>query len=534
MFSEMRGLKMKFELKKVYNRILLVLVIIQFLIICIVNFTRSYHLLDYDSSLAIRHAVEMWDKGLFLDNYTYTTSLEIDSVPFFAAPIFRATGNLNLSLGIVHLVFYGIFFYILYDIIRRLKLSSDAFLLGVLMIFTPYTYGQLEWSNMLFISAGQYEFRVLLVFVLFDVLLVCRTKKFYQSYIGISGMILTFWVSLSSGNYILYMVLFPCILQIGYGILKRQRINWKSNENLMIIVYILVAIIGWRIRDSFVDNFQHSNFTLISAKNFISNFFNCILGVFLLLGGVSGIEKIDALSIQGIAALTRLFFTGGCIIFSIVYFARKEKVENIEILVEYMLAVFGVNIFVLLAINTKYGSEFFEYRYHLMWIVLWIFFIAVLIGGELISYINKWTRCFLQYGVLLLLFLINISGFWNIFHYGNLEQIAKFLKYANVYDAEIIYLGEWPAESHILRVFDMERYYASFSWKDEMMKIDTYDYYQYDKDNYNDDVATLLICDMDMVNMMPRELMKEYDMVGSEPEYVVYYAPNNYIREFCK
>ena len=48
----------------------------------------------------------------------------------------------------------------------------------------------------------------------------------------------------------------------------------------MIIVYILVAIIGWRIRDSFVDNFQHSNFTLISAKNFISNFFNCILGVF--------------------------------------------------------------------------------------------------------------------------------------------------------------------------------------------------------------------------------------------------------------
>ena len=75
------------------------------------------------------------------------------------------------------------------------------------MIFTPYTYGQLEWSNMLFISAGQYEFRVLLVFVLFDVLLVCRTKKFYQSYIGISGMILTFWVSLSSGNYILYMVL---------------------------------------------------------------------------------------------------------------------------------------------------------------------------------------------------------------------------------------------------------------------------------------------------------------------------------------
>ena len=136
---------------------------------------------------------------------------------------------------------------------------------------------------------------------------------------------------------------------------------------------------------------------------------------FLLLGGVSGIEKIDALSIQGIAALTRLFFTGGCIIFSIVYFARKEKVENIEILVEYMLAVFGVNIFVLLAINTKYGSEFFEYRYHLMWIVLWIFFIAVLIGGELISYINKWTRCFLQYGVLLLLFLITYQDFGTYF-----------------------------------------------------------------------------------------------------------------------
>ena len=156
-----------------------------------------------------------------------------------------------------------------------------------------------------------------------------------------------------------------------------------------------------------------------------------------------------------------------------------------------------------------------------------------MLSSIFLSYLSSHI-CLLAPVTLLLLFLINISGFWNIFHYGNLEQIAKFLKYANVYDAEIIYLGEWPAESHILRVFDMERYYASFSWKDEMMKIDTYDYYQYDKDNYNDDVATLLICDMDMVNMMPRELMKEYDMVGSEPEYVVYYAPNNYIREFCR
>lgn len=39
---------------------LLALVVLQFFMIAAANFTKAYGFLDYDSSLAIRHAIEIW------------------------------------------------------------------------------------------------------------------------------------------------------------------------------------------------------------------------------------------------------------------------------------------------------------------------------------------------------------------------------------------------------------------------------------------------------------------------------------------
>ena len=39
---------------------LLALVVLQFFMIAAANFTKAYGFLDYDSALAIRHAIELW------------------------------------------------------------------------------------------------------------------------------------------------------------------------------------------------------------------------------------------------------------------------------------------------------------------------------------------------------------------------------------------------------------------------------------------------------------------------------------------
>ena len=69
--------------KKSLLSIILFAVAVQFILIVIINYTKANgELLDYDSSLAIRHAVEMWKNGLFLDDWNYLTSLEIDCAAF--------------------------------------------------------------------------------------------------------------------------------------------------------------------------------------------------------------------------------------------------------------------------------------------------------------------------------------------------------------------------------------------------------------------------------------------------------------------
>ena len=50
--------------EKALQKLLIVLVIIQFGVIIFINLTKTKQMLGYDSSLAIRHAVEMWKNGI--------------------------------------------------------------------------------------------------------------------------------------------------------------------------------------------------------------------------------------------------------------------------------------------------------------------------------------------------------------------------------------------------------------------------------------------------------------------------------------
>ena len=116
-------------------------VAVQFIFIQYYNFTGTESFLDYDSSIAIRHAVEMWrHHTIFLKDFVYMTSMEIDCASFFAAPIYILTGNLSVSIGLAHLVLDIILLICIYCLLYNLQVDIKYRLLGILLFFTPYAY----------------------------------------------------------------------------------------------------------------------------------------------------------------------------------------------------------------------------------------------------------------------------------------------------------------------------------------------------------------------------------------------------------
>lgn len=65
-------------------KILWGILFIQFMTIVWINFSKSENFLDYDSSLALRHGLEMWKNGIALEGWNYFSTLEIDNAAFWA------------------------------------------------------------------------------------------------------------------------------------------------------------------------------------------------------------------------------------------------------------------------------------------------------------------------------------------------------------------------------------------------------------------------------------------------------------------
>lgn len=51
--------------------------------IFLMNLLQTETYLFSDNTLAIRHGIEIWRKGIFLENFNYYSTLEIDNAAFF-------------------------------------------------------------------------------------------------------------------------------------------------------------------------------------------------------------------------------------------------------------------------------------------------------------------------------------------------------------------------------------------------------------------------------------------------------------------
>jgi len=500
-----------------------ILFVVQILMILYVNYTKAYGLFDYDSALSVRHGMEMWKHGLFLKDFEYYSSIEIDTVTFFGSLLYLLTGNLKIALAISHLVGCVVIAALILDICQNLHVTREQSLMALVMVFAPYSAGQLDWANMIFICGGQYGFRIMTLLFLLDMLLSSRNQKVGKTKFAVllaACLLLIFWTSVSTGNFVLFMIIFPLFCWEGLEVYRNRRFVWKSKENLVIFLSIAVSLAGWMLRNHYIGATHRESLLLVSEGNMFTNLHASIMGVFKLFGGSAG-SDVPVFSADGIFTLLHFFVPCCCIWIIWSEWHRKEKrTPFLRAVLTYSVIYFGV---LLLLDTTVHGPNVFEYRYHILWCILLVISAGISIAGKW-QRGGSWVVNAPVYGFLLLIVACNLwQDYWFI---KKPEQIAQFndvIERGKALNADAIYFYDKDEHAAIIRLFVPEWYCISVKYGEEGMEANTGDFYQHYGDQTAASPPHMLLCGDAEFEALPNYIKSCYQKL----EGGVYWAEVN-------
>ncbi|MDO5560286.1 MAG: hypothetical protein Q4F95_11885 [Oscillospiraceae bacterium] len=509
------------------KRVPLFFLLLQFVTAAILNFTRSQAFLDFDSALALRHAVEMWkDKSIAFANFAPVSSFEIDCPAFFAAPLYILTSSIGFSYGISHTFFLAVFCAVVFDVCKNSGLKFSYGCLANILILTPYTLGQLDYFNMLFISAGQYEFRAITMFLLIDLLLIKNFKKKRSLAVLAAFTFFLGLTTLSVGSYMLVMVVVPlCAYAIASAIFDKKSVK-LCQIFLLAGSCIFCIIIIWG-RKHFFGVSGRTQY-LCTYQNLFDNIINCITGVFAFLGAAVKQSHIKVGSLNSIAALAKLVFFSVVFIFQIVVI-RRFKLLKTSPVVRICCIFSAVHLFVLSVTDTRYGSAVFESRYHILWIlenfVCAVYCISVYMNSLKSDENGKKLRVMICLSTTAAILISNITGYININKYNTqyTDRSMQILETAKENDVSAIILygdDAFGRNAHIIRALDTD---MNALWiNDNCQKAYILDYFWGAADSAAMGPANILVTPADKFKELPEYIKCSYTFV-KEDENDCYY-----------
>ncbi|MBQ8815119.1 MAG: hypothetical protein IJZ85_11580 [Lachnospiraceae bacterium] len=506
--------------KNIKTGILFALVVAQFLGIACVNFTRSYGFMDYDTAFTVRQGVEMWRRGIFLKDFNYSTSMEIDCSAFFAAPIYILTDNLNLAMGITHCLFNALIIYLIFVIFSQVFPEEktrvlNGTLLSVLFVFTPYASkpDYLDWSNMLFISAGYYEFRVISMLSLLGVMLMSENNRVSRrKYIVhlILSLIFNFWTSLSVGKYALGFIILPFVLKRCLDMIKEKRIVIISRHNFALFSVCALWVLSDMLRSHYGITSHRTDLDLVNAIHFWDNIQNMIVGIFLLFNGLSRKSGVSIFSPEGIAILLR--FGMVCFTLILVWINGKKEKNRTTLFTTFSLVTL-VNLGVFSLTSSTYGQSIFEHRYHIQWTYLLLIVVAyILVNDE--EWKNHFAFRLVTWGTIGVLTLVNAVGFSEMFEIDKEKShISKVLDYADLGQADSIIVYNNFELAGQIRAADLHKNSVSVALSGEMMSAD-YKYFSYTvADQSYTEGRNIFVCPQEEFERLPDYIKSGYELI---------------------
>lgn len=198
---------------------------VQIAFLTVLTFTRHVQFVDSDAAKLYAHAAAIWDaKTLFVPDWRYITTMELDCGLLLALPFYGLTHNILTAFACSNVVLYLLWTAVCFALARRLlpdapQKAMTAGAVGSLLLLTPYTIDVLYYGNMLFLGGAQYVVKTMLPLLLIWLLTAPDTARpsrrgWAVLAVYLAGTLLT---ALSSGIYVAAMGLAPILLLYAVG-----------------------------------------------------------------------------------------------------------------------------------------------------------------------------------------------------------------------------------------------------------------------------------------------------------------------------
>lgn len=410
--------------KNLVYTILCIVLIVEVLCLFYLNFKHMYQMIDYDSSGAFVHAIEIWkQKTLFLKDYYYATTADLDSIVGIVALFFGITHDIMFSQAIGNSIVILLFLYLLYRLLKAVGIRRDVRVAIEVLLIVPYSWGQLGYVSMLFTNSACNSIRYVMPILLSSVVLSIDANEKKSSYIGrgILLLIVSFFVGLSSGLYVLLCGIFPFIIaEVVHMLFKGEWKTLKNNRLLVIVATFIICFIGYKLEGPFGLTNKANEITLMDANSFVDWVSISLIGIYQLFGGIASGEGVAFSSIEGIRIILNCAVASVgliAVIYGIIKLVKKKA--DMPIYSLYALCVFLINEIALLILKTSYGGGLSEYRYHIMS----AFALFILIGDFINDILNYKNVPLKQMTVVIMSFVICVCSANNTYsYYQSLKQ----------------------------------------------------------------------------------------------------------------
>ncbi|MCR4762772.1 MAG: hypothetical protein K5696_04510 [Lachnospiraceae bacterium] len=339
---------------RILDKLILFALIAQIVFIFGMNLFRADTIIDFDSSSAYLHEMEMGSQGkIFPSEYSYQATMDLDSAAMMSALLYYFTGDIFLSRGIAN------------------NLMVILFMLG--------------YWRMLFVGGGFFAVRALVPLLLISLIPDLDKGNRFRNY-AFRLILLLFFVflgGLSSGAYLLLCAVFPFLLwEFVRAFLKGDYSQVRSKRTGIAILAVLASVAGLILQKAVGFSSTADSKRILTSSKWAEAVLSSFAGLFELFGGLTTHEQVKLFSAEAIGtavdfAVTFVLLTA--ILYTVVTCVKKKEISDMK---GYILSLMLVNALMCSFLDLKYGVTVFESRYHIV-PMLPSFFLVVMMMEDL-------------------------------------------------------------------------------------------------------------------------------------------------------
>lgn len=497
--------------------------------------------LDHDAGNAIYHFMEMLkNRTIRLPDWHHTTTLELDTSFMFAAPIFSGgVKNIFLAIGLANILMVGLYIFVISRILIHANVKRVYIWFTLCLVITPYSFGMLEYFNMLFFGASWYSVKTIvpLMFLLLIQLLskksyVKRAEKAEFWAVLIIYAVLLFITTLSSGFYTVLCGILPIIVCMILDIWTDGEKTQKYNKGHLGLIAgsFIVFLFGYILHNDIIPSGARTNLQLTKVENYAVCFRACIAGLFQLFGAITS-EGIQAMSPWGIVYCLKM----GLVVLLLGIFTYNMKSifsKTVRLdLKKYLTILFLFNFLLLLVADGRYApsNTWMEYRYYIIGVVPLI----LLLGIQLSEWETKWNlfqQITLKICVLLVVSIVLIGNNKSIIdRWDRTTYAVELCDYFNTLDIESVFFIDDPDTSYICKGIDHNHKFGAFMSDSQLLDLSICSYNQSASGAFygNRNVVAVIYWN-ELEDLVPAEIAANYEYIGTVRWFDIYYSDEVY------